>query len=176
MGSIKQKQRILQISFGLCLIILVLLIEYIAVHPHGIYSYAQQGYKEFKIGFSKKDVLKKINKRKAIRTIRVCEPDNLFELKSRKLFDLNADLALSDYWICHDRTGKDFLFIFKDDILERILLQRLRFGKKQTSILFSQCNLEIFKNIDNYLTTREKMDVFYDAGFPKSVKRSDEKL
>jgi len=164
----KTKQRILQISFGICLIIFALLIELVAIHPSGIYSYAQKGYKEFQIGFSKENVLKKINKRKTIRTIRVCEPDKTFELKSRKLFELEEDLALSDYWICHDRTGKDFLFLFKDGILERILLKRLRLGKKETSILFSQCNLEIFKEIDNYLTTREKLKVFFDVDFPKN--------
>ena len=107
-------------------------------------------------------MLKKINKRKTIRTIKVCDPDRVFELKSRKLFEMEDDLLSSDFWICPGRTGKDFLFLFKDGILERILLQRLRFGEKEESILFSQCNLEIFKNIDNYLTTREKLDVFYE--------------
>jgi len=159
----KTKQRMLQVSFGICLIIFAVLIEFVAIHPSGIYSYARKGYKEFQIGFSKKNVLKKINKRKAIRAIRVCEPDNIFELKSRKLFELEEDLVLSDYWVCHDRTGKDFLFLFKNDALDRILLQRLRLGKKETSILFSQCNPEIFKNIDNYLATLEKLDVFFDT-------------
>ena len=158
----KSKQRLLQLSFGIGLIIFALLIELLAVHPSGIYSYAQQGYKEFQIGFSKKQVLKKINKRKTIRTIKVCDPDRVFELKSRKLFEMEDDLLSSDFWICPGRTGKDFLFLFKDGILERILLQRLRFGEKEESILFSQCNLEIFKNIDNYLTTREKLEVFYE--------------
>ncbi len=45
---------------------------------------------------------------------------------------------------------------------QRLLLQRLRFGKKDGSIFFSQCNLEIFKDIDNYLAGREKLSVFYE--------------
>ena len=159
----KAKQRILQASFGIGLILFVVLIELIAVHPSGIYSYTQQGYKEFKIGLSKEKVLKKINKRKTIRTIRVCGPDRVFKLKSRKLFEMEENLVLSDYWICPDRTGKNYLFLFKDEILERVLLQRLRFGKKEGSILFSQCNPELLNDMDNYLSTREKLKVFYDT-------------
>ena len=159
----KAKQRILQASFGIGLILFVVLIELIAVHPSGIYSYTQQGYKEFKIGLSKEKVLKKINKRKSIRTIRVCGPDRVFELKSRKLFEMEENLLLSNYWICFDRTGKNFLFLFKNEVLERILLQRLRLGKKEGSILFAQCNPELLNDMDNYLATREKLDVFYDT-------------
>ena len=157
------KQRTLQVFLGICLIFFAFLIEMVAVHPSGIYSYTQQGYKEFKIGLLKEQVLKKINKRKTIRTIRVCEPDKVFELKSRKLFKMEKDLVLSDFWVCHDRTGKDFLFLFKNEILEQILLQRVRFWKKQGSILFSQCNPEVIKDIDNYLAIQEKLDVFYDT-------------
>ena len=153
----------MQIFLGIGLIFFAFLIEMVAVHPSGIYSYTRKGYKEFKIGLLKEAVLKNINKRKTIRTIRVCESDKVFELKSRKLFEMEKDLILSDFWICHDRTGKDFLFLFKDETLEKILLQRLRFGKKDGSILFSQCNPEILKDIDNYLVTREKLDVFYDT-------------
>lgn len=162
------KQRMLQVGFGLGLIFFAFLIELMAVHPSGIYSYVQQkGYKEFQIGLSKEQVLKKINKRKTIRTIKVCEPDRLFELKSRKMFEMEDDLVSSDFWLCHDRTGKDFLFLFKDGTLDMILLQRLRYGKKEGSILFSQCNLEIFKDIDNYLTRQEKLKVFYDTDSSK---------
>jgi len=159
----KATQRKLQLFMGICLILLAFLIEMVAVHPSGIYSYTQKGYKEFKIGLLKEQVLKKINKRKAIRTIRACEPARVFELKSRKLFMMEEDLVLSDFWVCHDRTGKDFLFFFKNGTLEKVLLQRLRFGKKEGSVLFSQCSPEILKDIDNYLATLEKLDVFYDA-------------
>ena len=159
----KAKQRRLQIFLGVGLIFFAFLIEMVAVHPSGIYSYTRKGYKEFKIGLSKEAVLKKINRRKTIRTIRVCESDKVFELRSRKLFEMGQDLVVSDFWICHDRTGKDFLFLFKDGALEKILLQRLRFGKKGGSILFSQCNPEILKDIDNYLSTRETLKVFHDT-------------
>ncbi|MBU1341050.1 MAG: hypothetical protein KKE44_06145 [Proteobacteria bacterium] len=159
----KKKQRILQVSFGLGLILLVVLIELLAVHPSGIYSYSQNGYKEFQIKFSKEQVLKKINKQKNIRTIRVCDPDRVFVLTSRKPFEMQEQLAASNTWICHGRTGLDFLFLFKKNLLERILVQRLRFGKKEVSILFTQCNPEILKEIDTYLATREKLSVFYDT-------------
>ena len=161
--SVKTKQRILQISFGAGLIVFAFLIELIAVHPSGIYSYTKKGYKEFKIGFSKEKVLKNINKQKTIRKIKVCDPDRIFELKSRNPFKMKEDLASSDFWFCHDRTGKDFLFVFKDEILERILLQRLRLGKKEGSNLFFQCDPEILKDIDTYLAGQEKLDVFYDT-------------
>jgi len=159
----KGKQRLLQASFGIGLIVFVVLIELVAVHPSGIYSYTQQGYKEFKIGFSKEKVLKKINKRKAIRAIRVCGPDRVFELKSRRGFEMEEAMVLSDYWLCSDRTGKKFVFLFKNEILERILLQRLRFKKKEVSVLFVQCNPEFLNGMDNYLANREKLNVFYDT-------------
>jgi len=159
----KSKQRVLQISFGLGLLFFAFLIELVAVHPSGIYSYSRQGYKEFKIGLSKDKVLQKINKRKTIRTIQTCTPDALFQLKSRKRFEMEANLAKSDVWISHDRTGKDFLFLFKEGCLDRILLQRLRFGKKQGSVLFILCHPERLKNIDAYLAFHEKLAVFYDT-------------
>lgn len=163
----KSKQRILQASFGIGLIVFVLLIETLAVHPSGIYSYTHQGYKDFKIGFPKKIILKKINRQKSIRTIMVCDPDRIFELKSRKPFKMEEELATSDYWICPGRTGKDFLFLFKKGVLERVLLQRLRFGKKEGSILFSRCNPELIKDLDNNLLTRETLKVFYDTNSGK---------
>jgi len=156
------KQTLLQLSFGIGLIFFAVLIELLAVHPSGIYSYTQKGYNEFKIGVSKEQVLKKINRQKAIRTIKTCDPDNVFELQSRKLFKMEEDLLSSDFWICPGRTGKDFLFLFKDGFLDRILLQRLRFGKKEKSTLFSQCSPERLKEIDKYLNAQEKLSVFYD--------------
>lgn len=158
----KTKQRALQISFGLGLIGLVFLIALLAVPPSGIHSYVQKGYKEFAIGLSKEKVLNRINNRKAIRTIMVCDPERLFKLTSRKGFEMGEDLAVSDFWICRDRIGKDFLFVFENGTLARILLQRLRFGEKPGSILFLQCNPEIFKDLDTYLTTGEKLKIFYD--------------
>jgi len=159
----KIKQRLLQAFFGIGLIIFVLLIEFLAVHPSGIYSYVNQGYKEFKIGLSKEKVLKRINKRKSIRTIKVCNPDRIFELKSRKLFQLENELVSSDCWICPGRTGMDFLFLFEKGALKQVLLQRLRFGKKENSILFSRCNPELIKNIHDYLSRKETLKVFYDT-------------
>ncbi|NOX34239.1 MAG: hypothetical protein GXP56_10980 [Deltaproteobacteria bacterium] len=159
----KSKQRILQISFGVSLIFVAILIEFLAVNPSGIYSYTQEGYKEFKIGLSKEKVLKKINKRKAIRTIRVCDPEKVFVLKSRKPFEMEDAMASSDSWFCLDRTGKIFLFLFKDGNLERLLLLRLNFWKDEGSILFSDCNPVLLNDIDNYLFFRETLSVFYDT-------------
>ncbi len=93
----------------------------------------------------------------------MCEPDAVFELKSRKLFEMDENLKTSNYWICNDRTGKDFLFLFKDEALEKVLLQRLRFQKKHGSILFSRCNSEVLKDIDGYLANRETLKIFYDT-------------
>lgn len=158
----RTKQRVLQISFGLGLIFIAFLIELLAIHPSGIYSYTQKGYKAFQIGLSKEGVLEQINHQKTIRTIQTCDPEGLWELKSRKGFEMKPDLASSDAWICHDRKSRDFLFFFNQGALDRILVQRLRFGKKPGSILFSGCRPEILKDIDNYLATREKLALFYD--------------
>lgn len=159
----KTNQRMLQVSFGVGLIFLVLLIDLVAVHPSGIYSYSRDGFKNFRIGASRAAVLKEINRQKAIRIIRTCGPDQVFELTSRKGFVLEQGLAAAPVWICHDRTGKDFLFVFKADLLERIFLQRLRYWKKQGSLLFSQCDPGILKNIDAYLTLQEKLPVYSDT-------------
>lgn len=158
----KSKQRLLQASFGIGLIIFAVLIELVAIHPSGIYSYTQKGYKEFNIGFSKAAVLKKINKRKTIRAIRTCDPDNVFKLTSRRLFKMEEDLLSSDVWICKDRTGKNFLFVFKEDALDRVLLQRLRLGKKEGSILFTMCSQDALSDVDDYLAKRETLTVFYE--------------
>lgn len=158
----RTKQRVLQISFGLGLIGLAFLIELLAVHPSGIYSYVQKGYKEFTIGLSKQVVLERINQRKTIRTIKVCDPEQIFGLKSRKGFEMQPYLALADFWICQDRTGKDFLFLFEHGNLKRILVQRLRWGGKKGSILFSRCPPDWFKDIDTHLASREKLNIFYD--------------
>jgi hypothetical protein len=159
----KTKQIILQVSFGICLILFAVLIEFVAIHPPGIYYYSKDRYKEFFMGDSKEQVLKKINKRKTIRIIKACGPDAVFELKSRKLFEMDEYLKASNYWICNDRTGKDFLFLFREGSLEKVLLQRLRFQKKNGSILFSQCSSEVLKDVDAYLTDMETLKIFYDT-------------
>ncbi len=156
-------QKMLQVSFGIGLIIFAFLVELLAVHPSGIYSYSQKGYKAFKIGLSKDRVLKKINKQKTLRVIKVCDPQKVIKLKSRKPFQMQEALLSSDFWICPGRKGKDFLFLFKDGALDRILLQRLRFGKKEGSLIFSQCKPDKIKDIDSYLMTQEKLKVFYDT-------------
>jgi hypothetical protein len=159
----KTKQRMLQISFGLGLILFAVLIELVAIHPSGIYYYSKDRYKEFLMGDTKEQVLKKINKRKTIRIIKTCGPEAVFELKSRKLFEMDEYLKASDYWICNDRTGKDFLFLFRAGSLEKVLLQRLRFQKKKGSILFSRCNREVIKDVDTYLINTEILKTFYDT-------------
>lgn len=159
----KSKQRALQASFGIGLIIFALLIELVAIHPSGIYSYTREGYKEFKIGFSKEAVLKRINKHKSIRAIRTCDPDRVIELTSRRLFKMGEDLLSSDVWTCEDRTGKNFLFVFKAGVLERVVLQRLRLGTKEGSILFSTCSQDFLSDMDDYLAKRERLTVFYDT-------------
>ena len=127
---------------GVGLIFFAFLIEMVAVHPSGIYSYTRQGYKEFKIGLLKEEVLKKVNKRKTIRTIRVCESDKVFELKSRKVFEMEKALVLSDFWICHDRTGKDFLFFFKDETLEKYCFKDCGSGKRTGLFFFLSATLK----------------------------------
>ena len=72
-------------------------------------------------------------------------------------------LKVSDYWICNDRTGKDFLFLFRAGSLEKVLLQRLRFPKKKGSILFSRCNHEVIKDVDTYLINKEILKIFYET-------------
>lgn len=166
-GDMKERkqlnQRVLQLLFGLGLIVFVIFIEFIAIHPPGIYSYTQRGYKAFAIGLSKANLLQKINKKKTIRTIQVCNPDGLFELTSRRHFQLENDMISSDSWICRDKTGKIFMFLFKDGRLERVLLQRLRFFKNQGSVLFDQCRPDLLADMDSYLDTQEKLTVFSDS-------------
>ena len=159
----KITQRILQVSLGMGLVFFAFLIEWLAIHPSGIYSYSQKGYQQFDMGLSKPAVLEKINHQKTIRTLQVCDPDRVFSLKSRKGFEMEDSLASADYWICHDRTGKDFLFVFENQVLVRILIQRLRYGKNKGSVLFRQCQSKILNDLDAYLLTRETLKVFYDT-------------
>ncbi len=160
----KGKQIILRVFFGLGILVFALLIEMVAIHPSGIYYYAQDGYKEFKIGVTKAQVLKKINKRKTIRRINTCTPESVIERKTRKRLVMENNLSSSNYWTAHDRTGKDFLFIFKNGRLEKVLIQRLRLGKKEGSIIFSHCSQEVISNLDAYLSEKEILTVYSDTG------------
>ncbi|MCP3876500.1 MAG: hypothetical protein GY699_25585 [Desulfobacteraceae bacterium] len=159
----KGKQTLIRVSFGIGVILFALLIEMLAIHPSGIYYYSHEGYKEFKIGTPKTKVLKRINKRKTIRKINTCDPESLFERKTRKRIELEGNLISSNYWIAHDRTGKDFLFIFKNDMLEKVLIQRLRFGKKDGSIIFLQCIPDIVTDFETYLSEKEKLTIYFDS-------------
>ncbi len=166
-GQMKKEQWKLRLSLAALLIIMAVLIETIGMHPTGIYSYTNEGYKDFKIGLSKQGVLRLINLQKTMRTIKTCGPDAVLKKTSRKKLKMDGNLAGSNIWISHDRTGKQFLFFFKDGNTRRILLQRLRFGKKDGSPLFSDCIADQIKDIDHYLETKEKLRVFLRDGKSK---------
>ncbi len=156
----KNKQTGLRILFAVVMIALIFLVEMVAIHPTGIYSY-KGGYKQFEAGISKEKVLRHINYKTTIRTIRACEPAFVLQKTSRKKLELSPELASSDHWICYDRKGVDYLFRFREDKLESVILQRIRFGKKDFSKLFTQCDPMILKNIDLYLENQDKFKVFY---------------
>lgn len=156
----KKKQRLLQISFAGVLLILAVGIEFVGMHPSGIYTYEKEGYKDFRIGLSKQDVLRQVNLTKTIRSVKTCDPESLTRKESRRKLLLSDLMVEADIWICHDRTGKTYLFMFNDDGLERILLQRLRFSNKQGSVLFSQCRADLLKDLDHYLATKETLRVY----------------
>ncbi|MCF6247728.1 MAG: hypothetical protein L3J69_10235 [Desulfobacula sp.] len=160
----KTKQWVLRLSFATCLIVLAVLIETIGMHPTGIYSYTNEGYKDFQIGLSKKGVLRQINLQKTMRAIQTCRPVAVLKKTSRKKLKMNDNLDSSDIWVSYDRTGKQFLFFFKGANLKRILIQRLRFGKKKGSALFLDCTAARIKDIDHYLKTQEKLNVFLGDG------------
>ena len=123
-GQMKKEQWKLRLSLAALLIIMAVLIETIGMHPTGIYSYTNEGYKDFRIGLSKQGVLRLINLQKTMRTIKTCGPDAVLKKTSRKKLKMDGNLAVSNIWISHDRTGKQFLFFFKDGNTRRILLQR----------------------------------------------------
>lgn len=156
----KKKQRMWQILLAVVLVIMAVLIEFVGMHPKGIYLYRQKGYKDFQIGLSKARVLRQINLEKTIRYVRTCDPESKSVKSSRRKLIMTDGLEHSDAWICHDRTGKELLFIFESDRLEKIVLQRLRFGKKQGSKLFSGCRSDLLANLDHYLEAEETLPVY----------------
>ncbi len=156
-----KKQTALRITFGMGVIILVFLIEIFGLHPTGIYSYATTGYKSYTIGLKKDEVLRLINQNRSIRTMRACDPTKVYRLTSRKGFEFTDDLAQSDHWICYDKRGSDFLFIFKQNRLSRILIQRIRLGRKDPSLIFTRCNPIVVENVDTLLKNQYHYKVFY---------------
>ena len=162
----RQKQLLLRISFAVTLLVVALAVEFIGMHPTGIYDYQIKGYKAFHIGLPKQAVLRQINLTKTIRQVRTCEPESISIKDSRKKLVLSSAMAAADIWISHDRTGKDFLFIFKDDVLDRVLLQRLRFGKKPGSELFRNCGAIRPGDLDSYLKTKETLKVYPEKATP----------
>ncbi|MCP4024488.1 MAG: hypothetical protein GY729_21795 [Desulfobacteraceae bacterium] len=158
-----KKQWGLRVFFGVVMILIIILVEMIAIHPSGIYSY-QKGYKNFKAGIPKERVLRHIDHMSTIRTIRVCDPVFVVQKTSRRKLEMSDELAASDHWICYDKKGLDYLIRFKNDKLEKVFIQRVRFKKKDFSPLFTQCNPKILKDIDFYLQTQDRFKVFYDNG------------
>lgn len=160
----KGRQTILRVAFGISILAFALLIEMVAIHPSGLYSYTQKdGYGEFDMGISKAQVLKRINKRKTLREIKTCNPEKFLLRTTRRGIELAENLLASDFWFAYDRTGGIFLFVFKDNHLAHVLIQRLRFGKMQGSILFSSCDEDKLYNLDQYLEKNESLSVFYDT-------------
>lgn len=156
----KTKQRFLQIFIAVVLVMIAVLVEMIGIHPEGIYYYQTKGYRQFQIGREKKAVLWQINLEKAIREIRACDPDIRVIKKDRKRIELSRDLQASDIWMCYDRTGKQFLFVFKDGKLNRLLIQRLRSGNKNGLPIFKDCRPEDVRSLDAYLATQTQLQVY----------------
>ncbi len=155
------KQTALRILFGLGVIALVFLVEVFGLHPTGIYSYSSTGYKDFEIGMSRDEVLDSINLNRSIRTIRACFPEEVFHLTDRQFFELSLSLLESDYWICYDRRGSDYLFVFNGGVLERILIQRLRLFNDGPLPLFEHCENSRLSDIDSYLSEQDRLKVFF---------------
>lgn len=156
----KQRQRALQISLGLGMVILVVLVELVAVESAGIYSFTSGGYKTFKIGAPKKRVLAEINRFKAIRAVSTCDPDSETVLKTTRHFTLTDALDTSDTWICRFRKGRVLLLLFRDNQLHRILLLKSRFNRDISSPLFDRCNPKALADIDGFLERQTDHAVF----------------
>lgn len=159
--TVKQRQRTLQISLGLSMILVVILVEVLAVSPAGIYSYTIEGYRTFKVNAPKKWVLDEINRVAAIRTLISCNPDSRTDLKSRRHFSYSHDIEAADVWIARYRNNNVLLFFFQDDKLARVLLLKTRFGRQISSPLFDGCRPDLLKDIDRFLADQTDHLAFY---------------
>ncbi|MCP4722823.1 MAG: hypothetical protein GY860_25495 [Desulfobacteraceae bacterium] len=146
---------------GIGLIFLAFLLEMVAIEPSGIYSYSRQGYKGFKIGLSREDLLKEINKTTSIRRIITCDPAADQKLTSRRFFEMTNGLTRSDVWICQGKKKVGFLFQFQGDRLARVLRLKISSIKEGTSPLFDQCQPGIYQDMDAYLNRQAIHGVFY---------------
>lgn len=160
----KQKQRLFQISVGVLLILLAFFVEMVVIEPRGIYSYSDSGagLRTIKIGISKEKLLRKINRIKSIRSVRTCNPDTELTLSSRRSFDLGPGLEAADIWICKNRKKGQYLFQFKGNSLARILYLNLSATDMGTFPMFTQCDPEIYGNMDTYLARQIRFPVFYE--------------
>ena len=158
-----KSQRVLQLAMGGVLICLIFLFERLAVPPDGIYSYSGSGYKEFKVGMKKEEILSRINDRKSIRSVTLCHPESEFERRARAIEIPREDMERSDIWTCHDRDGKKYLFLFQENRLKRILLIRASDAVADEISFFDRCreNLSI-QTLDQILNGLKETKVFYE--------------
>ncbi|MCP3943289.1 MAG: hypothetical protein GY710_17635 [Desulfobacteraceae bacterium] len=160
----KTGQRLLQAGMGIGLIFLAFLLEMVAIEPPGIYSYSSYGYKGFKIGLSREDLLDQINKQISIRQIMTCDPSTDLKLTSRRSFEMTDGLVQSDVWICQGKKNVGFLFQFRGDRLVRVLrFKNSSFNEDDFSLL-GQCQPVIYKQMDDYLNRQTIHGVFYEDG------------
>ena len=157
----KQRQRTLQIGFGLGMLVMVVLVEVVAVLPAGIYSYTTQGYRAFKINAPKQRILAEINRVPGIRTLISCDPDSRTDLLSQRHFSYSGEIAAADAWIARYRKNHVLLFLFQDDKLARILLLKTRFGRQISSPLLDACRPDLLRDIDRFLAIQTDHPVFY---------------
>lgn len=149
-----------QVLIAVIFVGIAVIVETTGMHPTGVYVYSHKGYKDFQIDCTKSELLRQINLQKTIRKIRTCGPESKVVKSSRRKLQLVSSLAASDVWICYDRTGKQFLFVFEAGKLKTILLQRLRFGDKQGLELFDICQPEQIRHLDQYLENQTMLKVY----------------
>jgi hypothetical protein len=155
------RQRTLQIGLGFGMLVIVILVEVLAVSPAGIYSYAAEGYRNFKINAPKQRVLAEVNRIPAIRTLVTCNPDSETRLTTTRHFVLTPELMAADVWIARYRNHNAALFLFRDQVLLRILLLKTRFSRPISSSLFDSCRPDLLDDIDLFLKTQTAHPVFY---------------
>jgi len=156
---------------GIGLICLAFIVEMVAIEPPGIYSYESYGYRGFKIGLSREQILNQINKVSSIRRIITCDSADLtnpadqtidLKLTSRRFFEMTPGLKRCDVWICRGKKKIGFLLQFQGDSLARVLRLKSPLFEEGASLLFDRCLPEIYQDLEGYLNSQTAHKIFYE--------------
>lgn len=157
------------------IMVTICIIDLTILRPSGIYHYSTSGIHEFKIGMSKRQVFSEIEKKGHFLQVKTAEPSSTqHQNSSYGYFNYLKELKSSNYWsvfgapwrcsdLVHVDNSSDYLFLFKEQKLKVILMQRRRFGELEGSLELYKAEKTIdVDQLEKYLNELPSINVYYE--------------